>query len=90
MARLNPDGTVTVDGQRYRVRDVEGRWIVERAADGRPVGAFVVEGPLARSERVDVVAEPLNDAAESDANARSVVEAVAGALCTPRSPLPLQ
>lgn len=75
-ARQNPDGSISLGDERYRVREREPHCFdVVRERDGQPVGAF----RLLPDSHIETEGEP------SD-----VVEAVAGVLASPHGPVPLQ
>jgi hypothetical protein len=72
----NPDGSITVSGERYRVDDRSpGQFDVVRERDGLHMGAFHLQPDV----RVEAPSEHLE-----------IVQAVARLLATPRGLLPLQ
>lgn len=77
-AERQPDGSVLVDGTRYRLEERGERFVVVRVDGGAELGAF----------RVTDVAHGFEIEAAGDA--RAVVEAVARVYRAPRGLLPLQ
>lgn len=76
MVKHNPDGTLAIHGDSYRVRERGGdRYDVTRMSDGRCLGEFFWHNA------VDVHAEVAY---------QKVVRAIALAWCEPRAPIPLQ
>jgi hypothetical protein len=76
MIKHNPDGTLAIDGDRYRVRERgDDRYDVLRMSDGACLGEFVWR------DAVEVRAELAH---------RDVVRAIALAWSEPRAPIPLQ
>ena len=73
-----PDGSVEVEGARYRLREEDDRFVVVQADGGEELGSF----------RVKDVAHGFEvDASDGD---RRVVEAIARLFAQPRGLLPLQ
>lgn len=80
--RHNPNGTLQVGGDAYRVTERGESYEVQRDGDGAHVGSFVLERK--RGNRWDAHVQEAEGASEK------VVEAIAKAWVEPRSPLPLQ
>jgi hypothetical protein len=77
-AERQPDGSVIVDGTRYRLEERGERFVVVRAEDGGELGAFRVTD-VAHGFEIETAGEE-----------RAVVEAVARVFAAPRGLLPLQ
>jgi hypothetical protein len=77
-ARRNPDGSLVIGGERYRLEERGDRFLLVRVRDGLPIGGFRIDS-VARSPEIDAPRE-----------SRAVVAAAAKLLASPRGLLPLQ